>query len=93
MRYSNLLKFVLDQWVKVDVVIISLGFDTLISDPLTHEDGMGFSLKNQDFFEMGKLIASYRKQQIIFIQEGGYDLKNIPTACTNLMKGFTYNRS
>jgi len=92
-EYSDLLKFVLDQWVNLDVVIISLGFDTLISDPLTHEGGMGFSLKNQDFFQMGKLIASYTKQQIIFIQEGGYDLKNIPTACTNLMKGFTYNRS
>jgi len=86
--YSGVLKEVLDTMAELDIIIISLGFDTLSSDPLTHDiDGGGFELKPEDFYLMGQMIGE-TNQQILFIQEGGYDIKNIPTVCRQLLSGF-----
>lgn len=91
-QYKKVLQNVVNAWTEKDVIIVSLGFDTMETDPLTHEkeeDGShgGFELSQQDFFEMGKLFGKC-ENQILFIQEGGYDLQNVPQACVKLIQGF-----
>jgi acetoin utilization deacetylase AcuC-like enzyme len=90
--YSNVLQAVLNSWADVDVVIVSLGFDALASDPLTHDDdGGGFELTPANFYNMGKMFGSMN-QQLLFIQEGGYDIENIPNVCSRFLRGVKKGR-
>ena len=57
-----------------DVLIISLGTDTLAGDPDNGEFG-GMNLEISDFAEMGKLFREKVKVPILFVQEGGYQVQ------------------
>ncbi|OPG72064.1 acetylpolyamine amidohydrolase [Pseudomonas ogarae] len=65
-----------------DVLIVSLGVDTFKDDPMTK-----FLLENDDFIRMGELIGSI-SLPTMFVQEGGYDTKNIGVNVTNVLGGY-----
>jgi acetoin utilization deacetylase AcuC-like enzyme len=91
-RYIAKIKETLDTWNKdhLDVIIVSMGFDTLKSDP---EAGklLGYTMLPKDFHEVGNIFA-HRKEQILFLQEGGYNLNETAKAFEYLMKGFRKGR-
>jgi len=92
-KYSKCLRRVLKKWKHTDIIVVSLGWDTLDTDPLTHDDvGGGFELSQDDFAKMGTIFGSL-PQQILFIQEGGYDIDNIPDTCLKMMTAFTDARA
>lgn len=45
-------------------------------------------MTQEDFFNMGQVLQATGKQ-LVFVQEGGYDLKNIPKTCVQIMHGAT----
>jgi acetoin utilization deacetylase AcuC-like enzyme len=65
-----------------DVLIVSLGVDTFIHDPMSK-----FLLENDDFTRMGELIGSL-SLPTLFVQEGGYDTSNIGTNVSNVLGGY-----
>ena len=65
-----------------DSLLISLGVDTYEKDPISF-----FKLKSNDFFDVGKKIASC-KLPTLFVMEGGYAIKEIGVNTVNLLKGF-----
>lgn len=72
-------------------LIVSLGFDTLQTDPAAQvEGGLGLTIEN--FYQIGSKIGSLVNNdiKILVIQEGGYDLDSIPRAVVNFMDGFNY---
>lgn len=62
-----------------DVLIVSLGADTFIGDPMTR-----FLLENDDFSRRGELTGSASLPNL-FVQEGGYDTKNIGLNVSNVL--------
>jgi len=69
-----------------DVLILSLGYDTLGTDP---EAGnaptkVPVNLKPEDFDNMRKLIERFGKRCLI-VQEGGYDMDAVPVAASYFM--------
>jgi len=91
-RYIAKVKETLDGWnkAKLDIIIVSCGFDTLEADP---EAGslLGYQMLPVHFREIGDIFAQ-RKEQIFFMQEGGYNLNETAKAFEYLMKGFRKGR-
>ncbi|UJG43404.1 MAG: hypothetical protein K9W46_13665 [Candidatus Heimdallarchaeum endolithica] len=71
---------VLEQF-KPEIILVSLGFDGLETDPV----GM-LNLKVEAFqsagFILSEIAEKYSKKRIIAVTEGGYDLNNL-SSCTN----------
>ena len=65
-----------------DALLISLGVDTYEKDPISF-----FKLKSDDFFDIGKKIASCGLPTL-FVMEGGYAIKEIGVNTVNVLKGF-----
>ena len=65
-----------------DALLISLGVDTYEKDPISF-----FKLKSDDFFDIGKKIASC-DLPTLFVMEGGYAIKEIGINTVNVLKGF-----
>ena len=65
-----------------DALLISLGVDTYEKDPISF-----FKLKSDDFFDIGKKIASCHLPTL-FVMEGGYAIKEIGINTVNVLKGF-----
>ncbi len=65
-----------------DALVVSLGVDTFIDDPLTD-----FRLTLEAYPEMGRTIAGLGVQTL-FVMEGGYCLDNIGLCVRGVMDGF-----
>ena len=65
-----------------EALLISLGVDTYEKDPISF-----FKLKSDDFFDIGKKIASC-DLPTLFVMEGGYAIKEIGINTVNVLKGF-----
>ena len=65
-----------------DALIVSLGVDTYENDPISF-----FKLKSDDFFDVGRKIASINLPTL-FVMEGGYAIKEIGVNTINTLKGF-----
>lgn len=91
-RFRSSIKRVLKAWSSshLDVIIVSLGFDTLKSDPLGG-DNLGFQVLPADFYDVGNTFAQ-RPEQLFFIQEGGYDVSGGAIAFEYLIRGFRQGR-
>ena len=83
----------------VDVLILSLGWDTLAGDPVAAESER-MELVPEDFGRMRRLLADWmagyedrgagerlKKRQMLVIQEGGYKLDDIPAAAQAFWTG------
>jgi len=83
-RYDEALKFAIGA-VKLmgpDVVIVSLGLDTYIEDPIA-----GFQLKSADYLKLGQKLATLGKP-IVFLFEGGYCFDALGELAGNVLEGF-----
>lgn len=85
-EYKVVLGEVLEDMQACDVLVVSMGFDVLDSDPVAEDHA--FAISTEDFKEMGELFASHGAQ-ILFVQEGGYDMESVPKAAKNLVNAFT----
>ena len=65
-----------------EALIVSLGVDTYENDPISF-----FKLKSDDFFDVGRKIASINLPTL-FVMEGGYAIKEIGVNTVNTLKGF-----
>ncbi|MBN2789247.1 MAG: histone deacetylase family protein [Candidatus Delongbacteria bacterium] len=65
-----------------DFLIISLGVDTHINDPVG-----SFKLSFESFTKMGSRFKNY-KIPVLIVQEGGYDLNSIGTSVSNFLSEF-----
>ena len=61
-----------------DVLVVSLGFDTLAGDPDARE-GQRLALAPDDFGRMRAVLAEC-KVPLLVLQEGGYHMEDIPAA-------------
>eukprot|EP00928_Gymnodinium_smaydae_P053761 TRINITY_DN37687_c0_g1_i1.p1 TRINITY_DN37687_c0_g1~~TRINITY_DN37687_c0_g1_i1.p1 ORF type:complete len:381 (+),score=38.40 TRINITY_DN37687_c0_g1_i1:48-1145(+) len=82
---------VLTSWNRagLNVVIVSLGFDTLRNDRTAQ---CGFQMLPANFQELGRVFAK-RREQMLFVQEGGYNLDETADAFECLVTGFRDARS
>jgi len=90
-QFIGKIKQVLDVWRQdhLDVIIVSMGFDTLKCDPLA--GFLGFQNLPADFRDVGTTL-SQSPEQFLFIQEGGYDVNTVANAFEYLIKGFREGR-
>ena len=65
-----------------DVLLISLGLDTYIDDPISM-----FRLKAADYLRMGEKIAAL-KLPTLFVFEGGYAVDALGEIAVNVLEGF-----
>merc|ERR1712224_426845 len=91
-RFQESIEKVLHKWDKsrLDIIVVSLGFDTLKCDPLAGAS-LGFQQLPFHFEEVGKTFSK-RSEQILFLQEGGYDVNETANAFNFLVKGFRAGR-
>jgi acetoin utilization deacetylase AcuC-like enzyme len=61
-----------------DVLVVSLGLDTVAGDP-DSRPGHGFAFTIADYARMGSVIRS-TGLQVLVVQEGGYHLPQVPRA-------------
>ncbi len=71
-------------FVKVEVVAVSCGFDT------HHGDLASLGLIERDYWEIGKRVAHLRKP-CFFVLEGGYVGKNLGLDIDSLLRGYEEN--
>lgn len=92
-RFNDKIREVMDAWRpgKLDVIIVCLGFDTLKNDPVAGPE-VGFEMLPKNFECMGRTFAE-RPEQVLFIQEGGYNATETAHAFEYLMKGFRDGRT
>lgn len=69
---------------KPDFLVISLGVDTFMNDPISH-----FLLKGEDFNLLGEHIAA-AGLPTVFVMEGGYLVEDIGTNVVNTLQGFEH---
>lgn len=83
-RYDQSLRFAIGaiKHMGPDVVIVSLGLDTYIEDPIA-----GFRLKADDYLQMGKRLAGLGKP-VLFMMEGGYCFGALGDIAVNVLEGF-----
>ena len=62
-----------------DCLVVSLGYDTLRGDP-DARDGHRLALTPDDFGSIGRVLSE-TGLSLLVLQEGGYDLDEIPAAC------------
>lgn len=88
--FSNVEK-VLNTWSRqrLDIIIVSMGYDTLKSDP--DAKCLGFQMCPHHFSQIGSMFAQ-RPEQIFILQEGGYNLNDTALAFDFLIKGFRRGR-
>lgn len=88
--YASALEKVLrDLPAKIDVLVVSLGYDTLGSDPEAGKRaGVGLSLQASDFYAMSSLLAR-TGLPLLIVQEGGYDLDQIPNSFSEFVRGLS----
>jgi len=72
----------------VDIVIVSLGFDTLESDG--YQDDYT-CIKTEDFKKIGALFGNL-KEKVLFVFEGGYDADGLELCSKNLISEFSCRR-
>ncbi len=74
---------------KPDFLIVSVGYDTHVKDPVGH-----FALQDKDYKEIGIALSKiYEKIGFIcFVQEGGYNVTANYKAFLNLLEGFEGTR-
>jgi acetoin utilization deacetylase AcuC-like enzyme len=65
-----------------DVLLISLGLDTFIDDPIAR-----FRLRTNDYFHLGEAIAQF-KLPTLFVFEGGYNVEKLGVNTVNVLEGF-----
>lgn len=65
-----------------DLVLVSLGVDTFIGDPIAN-----FRLQSEDYLHYGAMIAGLGKPTL-FVMEGGYNLDYIGINVGNVLEGF-----
>jgi acetoin utilization deacetylase AcuC-like enzyme len=65
------------------VLVVSLGFDALATDP-----ARGLSVSGDAFETLGRLFGAL-DTPILLVQEGGYDLSNLQDALEKFMRGLT----
>lgn len=70
-----------------DVLVISLGVDTFIDDPISH-----FQLGETDFKKIGQLLAS-AVVPTLFVFEGGYAVKELGVNTVNVLESFEVERA
>ena len=73
------------QTFKPDALLVSLGVDTYENDPISF-----FKLQSNDFFDVGRKIASINLPTL-FVMEGGYAIKEIGVNTVNTLKCFEEN--
>ncbi|GAA0544753.1 acetoin utilization deacetylase AcuC-like enzyme [Rhizomicrobium palustre] len=83
-RYDESMKFAMGaiKHMGPDVLILSMGLDTYIEDPIA-----GFRLKCDDYLKMGQRIASLGKP-VLFMFEGGYCFGALGQLAVNVLEGF-----
>ncbi len=84
-RYFEILAGVLEQIKSqnTDVLVLSLGFDTLASDYCQDEQ---IGLKNEDFLHLGRMIKALDMKLLICL-EGGYDTPNLTESMDYFLQG------
>lgn len=65
-----------------DVVVVSLGFDAIASDP-----AKGLLVSANAFRHIGELLAAL-PIPILLVQEGGYDVERLEDVASNFLQGF-----
>ena len=65
-----------------DVLLVSLGLDTYIDDPIA-----SFRLKGADYLRLGERIAAL-KRPTLFVFEGGYAVDALGEITANVLEGF-----
>ena len=65
-----------------DVLLVSLGVDTFVDDPIS-----SFTLRSQDFVNLGERLASLQLPTL-FVMEGGYAVERLGANVTNVLLGF-----
>lgn len=63
-------------------MVISLGVDTYADDPISD-----FALTQDCYGEIGRIIGRLDKP-VLFVMEGGYDIKTIGTNVRAVLEGF-----
>ncbi len=83
-RYEDALKFAIGalKHIDPDVVIVSLGLDTYIEDPIA-----SFRLKAADYQRMGARLAELHKPTL-FLFEGGYCFEALGELTVNVLESF-----
>ena len=83
-RYEESLNFAIGaiKLMAADVVIVSLGLDTYIEDPIA-----GFRLQSADYLAMGAKLAGLGKP-VLFMLEGGYCFDILGELVVNVLDGF-----
>jgi acetoin utilization deacetylase AcuC-like enzyme len=76
-----------------EALVVSLGLDTHIDDPVPLE-GAGFLLQRNDYVNMGQSIGARVAPSLptLFVQEGGYKLDTIGSAVADVLSGFVSAR-
>jgi acetoin utilization deacetylase AcuC-like enzyme len=67
---------------RADALIISLGVDTFIDDPIS-----SFRLRTEDFSTYGRMIGACGLPTL-FVLEGGYAVREIGVNAVNVLTGF-----
>ena len=83
-RYNEALSAAIDA-VKAygpDVVLVSLGLDTYIEDPIA-----SFRLKSADYLRLGVRLSEIQKPTL-FVLEGGYCFEALGEIAVNVLEGF-----
>ena len=71
-----------------DVLVVSLGYDTLKSDPEAGKRSGGLCLETEAFRAIGEAL-SRSCRRVLIVQEGGYDLDAIPQRRRRCIRGLT----
>ena len=69
-----------------EAIIVSLGLDTHIDDPVQEKATAGMRLTSEDYFDMGKLLAG-AEVRLCFVQEGGYQVHVAGALVAQVLKG------
>eukprot|EP00927_Polykrikos_kofoidii_P062359 TRINITY_DN57168_c0_g1_i1.p1 TRINITY_DN57168_c0_g1~~TRINITY_DN57168_c0_g1_i1.p1 ORF type:complete len:378 (-),score=40.58 TRINITY_DN57168_c0_g1_i1:60-1193(-) len=86
--YSDALELALaDVPAAAKVLVVSLGYDTLFTDPEAGKrHGSGLALTVADFQSIGKRLGE-ATLPVLVVQEGGYDLQAMPAAAQAFLEG------
>jgi acetoin utilization deacetylase AcuC-like enzyme len=63
-------------------LVVPLGVDTFEGDPISR-----FTLRSEDYFEVGRLLASL-ELPTVFTMEGGYAVAEVGVNVVNVLEGF-----
>ncbi|HEY4066499.1 MAG TPA: histone deacetylase family protein [Burkholderiaceae bacterium] len=66
-----------------DALVVSLGVDTFEGDPIS-----GFTLRSDDYFQVGAGIATAQRPTV-FVFEGGYAVAEVGINAVNVLEGFS----